>query len=137
VGGKDDLVNVYTALFSGTGHGGAKGGTIATTVEEQSISSKAGDLTVDCYIVNRLIYKEVVVTATREFEVPIDLSFIFFPKTIPITVTSTAVVQNGDEFVRNIDMASDFVDFILDQFGLTDLRNAIGAFGARVIHLFK
>jgi hypothetical protein len=134
---KDSLANVYAALFVNAGRGGAKGGKIASTIEERGISSKAGNLTVDCYIVNRLIYKEVVVTATRQFEIPVDLSFIFFPKTIPIAVSSTAVVQNGDEFVRSVDLATDFVNFILNKFGLGDLKDTIGSFGGRVIPMLQ
>jgi hypothetical protein len=45
---------------------------------------------------------------------------IRFPKEIPITVTSTAVVQNGDEFIRNMDIAVDFVEYLDEQLGISD-----------------
>ena len=40
---------------------------------------------------------------------PVDLSFVKFPREIPITVSSAAVVLNGDEFVRNMDLAAELV----------------------------
>lgn len=62
-----------------------------------------------------------------------NLEIINFPKEIPITVTSTAVVQNGDEFVRNIDLAADFVGYLeekynLDISGLTGWVNKVWKF---------
>ena len=79
-----------------------------------------------------LVYKEVVVSATREFKVPVNLSFIGFPETIMITATSSAVVQNGDEFVRNIDLAVDFTKYIMEKFHLTNIKDSINKFGKQV-----
>jgi hypothetical protein len=132
---KDRLANVYVALFSGSGNAESRGVEIATEIERRGLSSKAGVLEVDCYIVNRVVYQEVVVSAAREFTVPVDLSFIRFPRTIPVAVTSTAVVQNGDEFIRSIDIAVDFLDYISEKFGLSDISDAIGSFGGRVASL--
>ena len=130
---KSNLKNVYVALFSSTDTG-SKGGDIVTSVEGRSVSSKAGNLTVDCHIVNRIIYKEVVVTAAREFAVP-GFSIIRFPGTIQVQVTSTAVVQNGDEFVRSMDIAVDFVEYMIKKLGLTDVAGSISSFGSRVASL--
>jgi len=44
----------------------------------------------------------------------VDLSFVGFPNQIPITASSTAVVHNGDEFVRNMNLAVDVHYFITD-----------------------
>ena len=76
-------------------------------------------MSVTCHINNYVIYQEVVVTATDVVRVPIDLSFIKFPNTIDLTTSSTAVVQNGDEFVRNMDIAADFVKYIDQRFNLS------------------
>jgi hypothetical protein len=129
---KRNLKNVYAALFSGMGDIQSVGEAIVIEIEGRSISSKAGTLTVDSYLINSILYKEIVVTAEREFHVPVDFSFIRFPQTIPITVTSTAVVQNAGEFVRNVDMAVDFIEFIAKEFGLGDLADTISSFGSRV-----
>ena len=130
---KKQLANVYVDLFAGTGDTGSKGEVIVTGSENQNISSKAGRLTVDeCRIINRLLYKEVIVTATREFQIPVDLSFIGFPESVSITATSVAVVQNGDEFIRNVDIAGVFADFITEKYNLFNITEAISSFGKRV-----
>jgi len=130
---KGNLKSVYAELFSGVSE--EKGSIIVTGIEAGCISSKDGTLEVETHIVNRIIYKEVVVTATREFEVPF-LTFIYFPNKIPITVTSTAVVQNGDEFVRNMDLAVDFVEYLVKKFNLTNITDSISTFGKKVSTLF-
>ena len=132
---KSGLKNVYVALFSGIGNAAARGEDIVTEIEKRGVSSKAGELSVDCYIVNRIVYKEVVVTAARTFKPPVDLALIRFPGTIIIEVTSTAVVQNGDEFVRNMDIAVDFVKFIGEKYELDDIAKAISGFRGKVASL--
>lgn len=129
---KKDLQNVYVAAFSGRDKIVAKGEDIVIAVEKRNLSSKAGVLSVDCYIVNKIIYSEIVVTATREFKLPVDLSIIGIPDSLSVTVTSTAVIQNADEFIRNLDLSVDFVEYILEKFGLTNITESIGNFGNRV-----
>ena len=80
---------------------------------------RQGDMSVTCQINNYIIYQEVVVTAVDTVHVPIDLSFVKFPNTIDLTTSSTAVVQNGDEFVRNMDIAADFVKYLDQRFGIS------------------
>ena len=129
---KDNLPNVYVALFSGMGDIQSIAESIVVEIEGRNLSSKAGDLTVQGHVIDRIIYKEIIVRATREFPIHIDLSFVSFPRTIPVTVTSTAVVHNGEEFVRNVDMAIDFGEFLFEQFGITDVSDSIGTSGARL-----
>ena len=124
---KDRLEFVYTALFSGVRDAESRSSKIVTEVEGRGLSSKLGGLTVTCSVSNWLIYTEITVTATREFTMPAGLSFIGFPETLPITVTSTAVVQNGDEFIRNMDIAVDFVEYIAKKFKLTKISDAISS----------
>ena len=133
---KRHLQNVYAALFSGSGDAQRRGEDIVFRIEERGPGSKPGSLTVDCYINNKFVYKEVVVTATRDFPVPVDLSLIGFPGSISVSVTSTAAVQNGDEFIRNIDMAADFLEFLIVKFGLTDISDSISSFGGRIASVF-
>ena len=133
---KSNLKNVYAELFSGSVGNQDKIEDIVTAIEERGISVRSGALSVDSYIVNKVVYKEVVVTATREFEGPVDLSFIGFPKTIPITVTSTAVVQNGDEFIRNVDIVVDFAEYILKKYELQSIAESISSFFSRTESIF-
>ena len=129
---KKELKNVYAALFSGYDDVRTRSENIVTAIEGRGISSKAGTLSVNGYIDNKIIYKEVVVSATRKFEPPVKLGFIGFPEEIAITATSTAVVQNGDEFVRNMDLAVEFVKFISKKLGFDDLGKSISEFGGRI-----
>jgi hypothetical protein len=69
---------------------------------------------------NLVIYKEIIVTAERRIPTPVNLSFIGFPETIDLTVTSIAVVHNGDEFIRNIDIVVDFVKWLDEKLGISD-----------------
>ena len=129
------LENVYKSLFSSPQDPQPLAFDLVSEIETRSISSKSGDLTVNAFIENKILYREVIVTANRVFRIPINLSIILFPETIQITVSSTAVVQDGDEFIRNADMADDFVGFISDNFGLSDLGDTIGSFGSQTSSL--
>ena len=133
---KSKLKNVYVELFSDGIDVKSMGRSIVTEIEGRSLSSKAGELDVDSYIVNKLVYKEVVVEAMRDIPVPVDLSLISFPETIPVTVTSTAVILDGDEFVRNMDMAVDFIEFLIEKLELDDLSDTISSFGSKVSSIF-
>lgn len=117
---KNDLPNVYVALVASFFKGNAqdKAETVVKKIEQNSIVSRNGELEVECKVINYVVYKEIVVTATRTIQNPVDLSFVGFPKEIPVTVTSRAVVQNGDEFVRNIDLAKDFVEYLKAEYNL-------------------
>jgi hypothetical protein len=134
---KEQSENVYSNLFKQIDKNDVsnKGETIVTKSEGKRISSKAGKLSVESYIVNNIIYKEVVVTATREFPMPIDLSFVGFPDTIFVTVSSTAVVLNGNELVLNIDIMSGFAEYISEKFGLNDVFGTISSYGSKVTEL--
>jgi hypothetical protein len=129
---RSQLVNVYVDLFTTRGDISDKGEALAAHIESRNISSKAGELTVDVSSVNNLLFREIVATATREFPMPVNLSMIGFPETILVSATSTAVVVNGDEFVRNIDIASDFVEYIIEKYNLHNITDAISSFGSQV-----
>ena len=124
---KGQLENVYAALFSGIGSAASRGEAIAVNTEERGISLRTGNLTVDCNMVNRIVYKEIVVTATREYAVPVNLSIIGFPVSLSITATSTAVVQDGDEFIRDLDLAAEFLEFVSKKFGLNNISETISS----------
>ena len=128
-----NLRNVYVDFFTSSADIESRGEAIVTEFEKRSISSRVGELEItESQIINRILYKEAVVTATREITMPVNLSFIGFPEKITLTATSVAVVPDGDEFIRNVDMASDFLDFIIERYDLHELTDAIGGFGERV-----
>jgi hypothetical protein len=116
---RDDKGGVYVTLFSSVVGGGVEDGesTVERLDEKENVSVISnGELTVECALVNYVVYKEVVVTATRSIPVPVDFSVVKFPGTINLTVTSKAVVKNGDEFIRNVDIAVDFLKFVREKF---------------------
>jgi len=100
--------------------------TIVRKTEKSGFNSDIGDLTVEYGITDHIIYTEITVTATREIKLPVDLSIIGFPGKIAFTVSSTAAVQNGDEFVRNMGLTSEFAAYISEKYGLTDPKENIG-----------
>jgi len=132
---KNRLTNVYAGLFASSGDIQGKGEVIAIDIESRSISSRAGELSVECNEVNNILYREVVATVSRDFPMPVDLSFVGFPESITVTATSTVVVQNADEFIRNVDLAVTFAEFVSDKFELHNISDAISSFGSRVTGL--
>lgn len=118
---RNQLDNVYAAavrsFFSGEASGQAE--TIVENAGKRGIISPKGTLTVQYGVTNYIVYKEIVVTATQIIPMPVNLSFVGFPTELPVTVTSTAAVQNGDEFVRNVDLADDFIKYIDEQYKIS------------------
>lgn len=112
--------NVYAAIFSSffSGSSEAEAEAIVKSIDGESVASKSGALTVECKVVNLVVYSEISVTATRTIPIPVDLSIVGFPTEIPVTVTSTAVVQNGDEFIRNVDIAAEYLDYLFEKYNL-------------------
>lgn len=112
--------SVYQNLLAPTVEDG-KAKTIVENIEKTAFTAKGEGLEVECTFKNYVVYAEITVTATRTFQSPVNLSFVGFPSEIPVVVSSTAVVQNGDEFVRNIDLAAQFIDYLKEKYDLTFL----------------
>lgn len=129
---RKDLGTVYGAAF------GALGGNkrdeadaaekLVENLESKGLVKVSGDLEVEYGVLNYIVYKEIIVTATKTIKMPVDLTFVGLKNEIPITVSSTAVVQNGDEFVRNIDLAVDLVTDLSEKYGLDETFGKIGEF---------
>lgn len=135
--GSDELGNVYLSLIRAIGGGGRDDADnaeqIVLKLENTGIINLPGEPTVVTYgVVNYVVYKEIVVTATRTIPSPVDLSFVGFPKEIPITVTSTAVVQNGDEFVRNMDLAADITMKVSEALGADEIFQKVREVGGKL-----
>ena len=52
---------------------------------------------------NYVVYKEVKATATQTVKPAISLSVIGVPDSMKISCTSTVVISNADDFIRNTD----------------------------------
>ena len=133
--GKAELKNVYAALFPGSIEIDDKANKLVTLAESRRLGSNENALSVECSLVNKIIYEEIVVTATRNFKFPFSLSMFGIKDSISVTVTSTAAVQNADEFVRDVDLGIDFAGYIRDRFNLTDITDSIASPGKRITAL--
>ena len=125
---KNNLDNVYVTLVKAATLGsddGDRAETIVRQAESKALSFKLGELYVHYEVVNRIIYKEIVIIAMRTIPIPLDLSFIDFPAEIKIAATSTAVISNGDEFIRSIDMSAYFIGYISEKLGLDSISDSI------------
>lgn len=115
---KSQLGNVYASLIGalvGNNRDDADNAEIAVkNMEKKNILKPSSDLTVEYGVVNYIIYKEIVVTASRSVPVPLNLTMFGIPRRVELTVTSIAVVQNGDEFIRNMDLAVEIMDDLFD-----------------------
>lgn len=132
-----ELGSVYASLLRAIGGDGRddedNAEQIVLKLENTGIINLPGEPTVVTYgVVNYVVYKEIVVIATRTVPSPVDLSFVGFPKEIPITVTSTAVVQNGDEFVRNMDLAADITLKVSEALGADDIFQKVREVGGKL-----
>lgn len=134
ISSKNNLDNVYVALFSSIAskQDGGEAESIVSYIADKSIQATPGKLEVEYEVTNYVIYKEISLTATKTIPIPIDLSFVSFPKEIPITVTSTAVVQNGDEFVRNMDIAVDVAKWLDNKYQISDVFGKVGELFGKV-----
>ncbi len=121
---KNQLPNVYASLIHGITGKGSDDQSMAQKIvkyyDSQSMLKLPGSLKVEYSMTNYVIYKEVTVTATRSMPMPVNLSFVGFPETLDITVSSTAVVTDGDEFIRSLDLAGDFINDICKKYGIAD-----------------
>ena len=129
---KEELSQVYGAAF-----GALKGNNrdeasaakqLVEKMESEGLVKVSEGLDVKYGVLNYIVYKEIIVTATKTIKMPVDLSFVGLKNEIPITVSSTAVVQNGDEFVRNIDLAVDLVTDLAEKYGLDETFGKVGEF---------
>lgn len=129
---KKSLGSVYGAVLGGlTGNNRDdvnNADKMVNNILEGGVMKLSEDAEVSFGVVNLVVYKEIIVTATCDIPMPVDLSFVGFPTELPITVTSTAVVQNGDEFIRNMDIAADLTGYLAEKYNLDDTFSGVKKF---------
>jgi len=115
------LPNVYVDFFRGVFYnrtaGNSKAQSLVQYLAARGIVRSPGGIEIEYNVVNYIIYQEVVITVRQTIPMPVNLSFIGFPADLELTQEARAVVQNGDEFVRNLDIAHDLVLWIAEKFG--------------------
>jgi len=93
--------------------------------QNQLLLLGVGDIDVTIQTRNWVVYQEIKVTASRTMEIPVRFPFINMPLYIPMTYSSTAVVNNSAEFVRTIDMLVDLFRFITNSNVRNNMRNTV------------
>lgn len=71
-------------------------------------------------ISNYLIGKKLTVEATYGLRSPKFLEYVGVPANLTLKSSMTQSASNPVELVRNIDLAADLIDFLLEQFGVKD-----------------
>ncbi len=61
-------------------------------------------------VTNYVVYKEITATAKQTVKPAISFKLLGLPDTVEISCTSSVVITNGDDFIRNIDFAVDIVE---------------------------
>ncbi len=95
--------------------------TIVNDLYDSSIALKIGEpVDVNVEMLNAVIYKEITVTAEKTIPIMINLSFVGFPSELNIKSSSTSVVQNGDEMIRNLDIVKDVVIVADEKYNISE-----------------
>lgn len=134
---KRSLPNVFESLFiSHRGRIYENGPKITEAMESRNLSARTGELLVISRLSNAIIYKEITVEAYKTYRMPVTLTFVGFPKEIVLSASSTSVVQNADEFIRNVDIAADFANFVIEKFELGDITQCFDSLNETVKSIF-
>ena len=98
----------------------AKARSIVESIAATGILTAPGNIYTELRYRNYLVYQEVIVTVTQTIPMPVNLAFIGFPEEITIVQQAVAVILDGDEFVRNIDIAKDLTKWLDNKLGVSE-----------------
>ncbi len=127
----DEEGDVYKSaigtIFSDNNELITKAESIVNKLYDESVATKKGnELKIDVKMKNAVIYKEITVSAEKTIPMISTLSYIGFPSELNIKSSSTAVVQNGDEMVRNMDIARDVTIALDKKYKISEQFASIG-----------
>ena len=90
-----------------------------TSILDNGIVANGGEIQeVKCDVTNYVIYKEIVVTVEYEVQLPFGIPLIGLDSHYIVTESATAIIDDGDGFVRNVDMLTDFVNYLDKKYNL-------------------
>ncbi|MEG1752676.1 MAG: hypothetical protein RR234_02065 [Christensenella sp.] len=75
---------------------------------------------VNIQIKNYILFKEIKGSAARTFKMPINLSLIGIDSNVTIYAASRRMVQDHDEFMRNVDLVIDATSYFDEKYGISD-----------------
>lgn len=78
------------------------------------------ETTAEIDISNYVIGKSMTVKATYGLQSPKFLEYVGVPVDLTLKTHVTQSVSNPTELVRNVDLATDLIDFLLERFGVKD-----------------
>ncbi len=78
---------------------------------------------------NYIFYKTIEATATQTVKPPINLTWVGGPEEMTIEVTGEIVINDGDDFIRN-------VDFAIDMLADTKMGKFIQGIGGKVREIY-
>lgn len=123
--------NVYAAavesILAPNSDAELKAASIVEHYAGRGVLSVPGGIQVTCESTDFIIYQEIMIRASQKIETPVNFSFIGFPTEIEIVQEARVVVQNGDEFVRNIDIAKDIMIWLDNKLGISQSLKESGA----------
>jgi Flp pilus assembly protein TadG len=113
-------VRAFQNAFPNAGVDEVRAQSIVNNFTATSILSAPGRVHTELNYRNYLVYQEVIVTVTQTIPMPVNLMFIGFPREVTITQQAVAVILDGDEFVRSIDIATDVIKWIDNKLGVSE-----------------
>lgn len=116
--------NVYAKLFSSFSNGGNRGNLAKELIKKNEgkyiLLAKKDLKKIEYKELNFIVYRECWLKATKEFKPPINLTWLGFPEVFEIKASAKAVIQDGDEFIRNTDIAVELGDKLLTRLGVKE-----------------
>ena len=94
-------------------------------VDSNDLGVKGDPFSYRYELINEGVFKKVILSAKRDFYVPVDLSFIGFPNPFPLVVSATVDAVNGDEFIRQIDFWMVTMGWLQSQYPDADILGDI------------
>lgn len=131
---KSNLTNVYVSVLSSffTEDSSKITEVVTDKYDDTKIIYKFnGDLEVEVGVINCVIYREIIVSVTKNIDLMINLEFINFPTKIPVSATAMATVQDSDELIRNVDMVVNVVKDIDEEYGISTKFEKVTEIGSK------
>ena len=90
-------------FFEGSGDWEDRAKIIIDKVVGASVTMTNAPINVTVDVRKTVLYSEIEVKAIQEIPIPIDFSFIGFPKIIKVEKTALYMIPDGDTYIRNVD----------------------------------
>lgn len=93
------------------------------TVEQSTLIALGTVSTPKVEIDRGFLGTDIEVTFTHSLPIPGVFKYLDYNRSMTIRVAAYSYSVNPGEFVRNVDLAADFIDYVMKKFGLADSFN--------------